>query len=94
MTSKLTIYVDDSIRQKLNEAAIDRSISDIVNDALESYLVSSMIGDLFPFMEGQEALSDELPSISEVKRRRPKVKGSSSEILASQRRGRNDRISR
>ncbi len=87
MTSKLTVYVDDSTRQLLRDSTGGKSLSAIVNDALESYMSASLVRDL-------SSKEDEFPSLSEVTRRRPKARGSSVEIIASQRRGRNARLSR
>ena len=90
MTSKLTVYIDDSVRQILKDSAGEKSFSELVNDALESYLSASLVGDLSPLGKN----GNELPSLSEVARRRPRVTGSSSEIISSQRRDRNARVSR
>jgi len=87
MTSKLTVYIDDSIRKSLKDSAGTGSLSELVNDALESYMSTSLVRDL-------SSKEDELPSLSEVTRRRPKARGSSAEIIASQRRGRNAGLSR
>lgn len=91
MPSKLTVYVSDSVRQFLNEAAGGESISKLVNDALESYMAATFVRDLEP--PGQKIRTN-FPSLAEVERRRPKVEGSSAEIIANQRRGRNARLSR
>ena len=87
MTSKLTVYVDDSTRQLLRDSAGRKSLSAIVNDALESYMSASLVRDL-------SSKEDEFPSLSEVTKRRPRAHGSSVEIIASQRRGRNASLSR
>ncbi|HXQ93170.1 MAG TPA: hypothetical protein VN739_09215 [Nitrososphaerales archaeon] len=90
MTSKLTVYVDDSVRKSLRESARGKKISQIVNDALESYLSSTLVRDLsFP-----DKGDNEFPSLSEVVKKRPRVRGSSAGIIASQRRGRSARLSR
>jgi hypothetical protein len=89
MTSKLTVYVDDSIRQMLKNSAGTRSLSEIVNEALESYMSSGLIREM-P-VSGEKAAG--FPSLSEVTRKRPSAKGSSVEIIASQRRGRNASLS-
>ena len=90
MTVKLTVYIDESLKQTIKENSGNRKISDLVSDALESYVAASLIGDLnLP----TKISSSELPSLSEVKRKRPKAIGSSAEIIASQRRGRNARLS-
>jgi hypothetical protein len=91
MTSKLTVYVDDSVRKLLNDSLGGRSLSEVVNDALESYVSAIFVRDLsFPSKKAEAGF----PSLSEVVRRRPKVRGSSTEIIGSQRRGRNARLSR
>jgi len=54
--------------------------------SLESYASTNLARDL----SSQE---DELPSISEVIRKGPKARGSSAEIIASQKRSRNARLS-
>ena len=90
MTSKLTVYVDESVKRLLKESAGDRKLSEIVNDALESYMSSTLVRDLYPTLKKDA----EFPSLSEVVRRRPRALGSSAEIIASQRRGRGARISR
>ncbi len=91
MTSKLTVYIDESLKRLIKETSGGRKISDIVSDALESYLAASLVADLAPT---SEISSSELPSLSEVKRKRPKAPGSSAEIITAQRRGRNARLSR
>ncbi len=92
MTSKLTVYVDDWVRRSLKESAGPQSISKLVNDALESYLSATLVRDLGPPSRNKTSTRG-FPSISEVKRRRPRAKGSSAEIITSQRRGRNARLS-
>ena len=90
MTVKLTVYIDESLKQTIKENYGNRKISDLVSDALESYVAAGLIGDLnLP----TKISGSELPSLSEVKRKRPKAIGSSAEIIASQRRGRNARLS-
>jgi hypothetical protein len=89
MTSKLTVYIKDSLRQQLKDAVENKSLSQLVSDALESYLSAELVKDLSS-SNGDNAL----PSLSEVVKRRPKGRGSSAEIIAIQRRGRNDRPSR
>jgi hypothetical protein len=90
MASKLTVYIDDSIRQSLKkEAAGSESISKLVNDALESYLSATLLRDL----SLPDLTNDEYPSLSEVERKRPKARGSSDRIISNQRRGRDDRLS-
>ncbi len=91
MTTKLTVYVDDSLKRLIKETSGNRKMSDVVNEALESYLAAGLVSDLS--MPNKIPLS-ELPSLSDVRRKRPKASGSSEEIIASQRRGRNARISR
>ena len=95
MTSKLTVYIDDSVRQFLKESAADsESISKIVNDALESYMSATLVKDLtLPASSRRKQLN--FPSLSEVEKRRPSSKGlrSATEIITSQRRGRNARLS-
>jgi len=86
MTSKLTVYVDDSIRQLLRDSTGTRSLSEIVNDALESYMSASLVRDL--------SSKEEFPSLSDVVKKRPRARGSSADIIASQRRGRSARLSR
>ena len=94
MTSKLTVYIDDSMRQFLKESADTESISKVVNDALESYLSAALVKDLAPPTSPRRKESG-FPSLSEVEKRRPHSKGlvSSTEIIAGQRRGRNARLS-
>ncbi len=93
MTSKLTVYIDDSIRRFLKESGESESISKLVNDALESYMSATIVKDLVP--PGTKKKEWNFPSLSEVEKRRPKSKGllSAAEIMASQRRGRNARLS-
>ena len=93
MTSKLTVYINDSIRQFLKESAGSESISKLVNDALESYMSATLVKDLAPPSSKKKDWN--FPSLSEVEKRRPRSKGvlSSTEIIASQRRGRNARLS-
>ena len=95
MTSKLTVYVDDSVRKFLKESAVSESISKIVSDALESYLSSTIVRDLIPPTSSKRKEWN-FPSLSEVENRRPSSKGlvSAEEIIATQRRGRNARLSR
>jgi len=84
MKSKLTVYVDDSVMKSLREFASGKKISKIVNDALESYLSSTLVRDLsFP-----DSSDIRFPSLSEVVKKRPKARGSSAGIIASQRRRR------
>jgi hypothetical protein len=90
MTSKLTVYIDDSVRQLLKESAGTESISKFVSDALESYMSAILVRDLVP---PNNKTNRSFPSLSEVEKRRPKAQGSSAEIIASQRRGRNARLS-
>ncbi len=85
MTSKLTVYVDDSLKQFLKESAGNESVSKLVNDAPESYMSEAFVRNLTP---PDKKKNRNLPSLSEVKKRRPRAKGSSAEIIASQRRGR------
>jgi hypothetical protein len=92
MTSKLTVYIDESIRQLLKESAGEESYSKIVNDALESYISGALVKDLSPPKEKTKGEMS-YPSLSEVVKRRPKAEGSSAEIISSQRRGRNARLS-
>ena len=91
MTSKLTVYIDDSTKQFLKESIESESISKVVNDALESYMSASLVKDLIPLKSKEWSF----PSLSEVEKRRPKSKGLSSatEIITNQRRGRNARLS-
>jgi hypothetical protein len=91
MTSKLTVYIDESIRQLLKESAGEESYSKIVNDALESYISGALVKDLSPPKKKKGEMT--YPSLSEVVKRRPKARGSSAEIISSQRRGRNARLS-
>ena len=86
MTTKLTVYIDDSLKRLLKETCGDRKLSDVVGEALRSYISSGLAGDLK--IPGQTS-SSALPSLSEVKARRPKAGGgSSAEMIAAQRRGR------
>lgn len=87
MTSKLTVYIDDSTRRMLKDSG--ESLSKLVNDAIESYMSQGLVEGLS--LPTREAVA--LPSLSEVVRKRPKARGSSTEIIASQRRGRNARLS-
>jgi hypothetical protein len=90
MTEKLTVHVDESLKRLIKETSGNRKISDVVSDALESYLAAGSIK--VPNLPGKVPVS-ELPSLSEVRSRRPKVTGSSAEMIASQRRDRNARLS-
>jgi hypothetical protein len=90
MPSKLTVYIDDSLRQFLKESAGNGSVSKLVSDALESYMSEAFVRDLKPPDDKKDR---NFPSLSEVKKRRPRAKGSSAEIIASQRRSRNARLS-
>ena len=90
MTSKLTVYIDDSVRQFLKESAGTESISKLVNDALESYMSATLVKDLTP--PGKKKTWN-FPSLSEVERRRPRSRSSSTEIISNQRRSRNARLS-
>lgn len=95
MTSKLTVYIADSVRQFLKEESADtESISKVVNDALESYMSATLVKDLAPPTSPRRKESG-FPSLSEVEKRRPDSKGlvSSTEIIAGQRRSRNARLS-
>jgi len=98
MTSrKLTVYVDDSVRQFLKETATDaESISRVVNDALESYMSVTLVKDLTSPGPARKEWKN-FPSLSEVERRRPKSrKGealTSAEVIADQRRDRHARVS-
>ena len=90
MTTKLTVYIDESPKRLVKETSGNRKISDIVSDALESYLAAGLIKNQdLP----DEISASELPSLSDVKSRRPKAPGSSAEIIASQRRERNAHLS-
>ena len=89
MTSKLTVYIDDSLRKLLKDAADTKSLSQLVNEALESYISASLVKDM-----PSDKSNKGLPSLSEVVKKRPKARGSSAGIIANQRRGRNDRLSR
>ena len=89
MTSKLTIYIDESTRQLLKESN-EGSYSKIVNDALESYISAGLVKDLSPPNKKKDA---SFPSLSEGVKRRPKARGSSTQIISSQRRERNARVS-
>jgi hypothetical protein len=91
MTPKLTVYVDESLKRLIKETSGNRKMSDVVSEALESYLAAGSMSDLRP--PDKSALS-EPPSLSEVRRKRPRASRSSAEIIAGQRRGRNDRLSR
>jgi hypothetical protein len=96
MTSKLTVYIDDSVRQLLKESAgSEESISKLVNDALESYMSASLVKELFPPHRGKKKEELGFPSLSEVEKRRPRSKGlaSAAEIIANQRRRRNASLS-
>ena len=88
MTSKLTVYIDESLRRLLKDSAGTQSLSELVNDALESYISAGLVRDL-----PSDTKNQGFPSLSEVVKRRPKAHGSSAEIIASQRRGRNARLS-
>jgi hypothetical protein len=91
MTVKLTIYVDESLKRLIKETSGDRKISAVVSDALESYVSTGSIRDLkLPDQAGRRW---EMPSLSEVKSKRPKANGSSAEIIADQRRERRAHIS-
>src|SRR5579884_430717 len=94
MTSKLTVYVDDSLKRLIKETSGNRKISEIVSEALEYYLSASSIS-YFKVPGGSKkpnsVATGELPSLSEVKKRRPKATGSSAEIIASQRRDRKEK---
>ena len=90
MTVKLTVYVDESLKRLIKETSGDKKISDVVSDALESYVAAGLVNNLN--LPG-EVSAPELPSLSEVRRRRPKAVGSSAEIIATQRRGRSARLS-
>ena len=81
------VYGVDSILQFLRDLAGTRSLGELVNDALESYVSTNLVRDL-------SSKEDELTSLSEVARKRPKPHGSSVEIIASRRRGHNSRLSR
>ena len=90
MTVKLTVYVDESLKRLIKETSGDKKISDVVSEALESYVAAGSVNNLnLP----SEAAAPELPSLSEVRRGRPKAVGSSAEIIASQRRGRSAGLS-
>lgn len=89
MTSKLTVYIDDSTRKLLNEYRGEKSLSQIVNDALDSYIPAGLVRDLS--LPAKELVV--FPSLSEVVKRRPRASGSSAEIIASHRKGRNARLS-
>jgi hypothetical protein len=92
MTAKLTVYVDESLKRLIKETSGNRKMSDVVSDALESYLTAGLIKE--PNLSDKKKTSaPELPSLSEVRSRRPKAPGSSAEIIASQRRGRDARLS-
>ncbi len=90
MTTKLTVYLDESLKRRIKETSGDRKISEVVSEALESYVAVGTIKELH--LPGEDS-TPELPSLSEVKARRPKVAGSSAEILARQRRSRNAAVS-
>ncbi len=90
MTTKLTVYIDESLKRLIKETSGDRKISDVVSDALESYMAAGLVSDL----ELPNRVSvNELPSLSEVRKKRPKVRGSSTEIISHQRRDANARLS-
>lgn len=93
MKSKLTVYIDNSIRQFLKESDESENISKLVNDALESYMSATLVRELVP--PGRKKGEWSFPSLSEVEKRRPKSKGltSAEEIIASQRRVRNESLS-
>jgi hypothetical protein len=90
MTVKLTVYVDESLKRLIKETYGNRKISDVVSDALESYLAAGAIKN--PNSSNKTSPS-ELPSLSDVRNGRPKASGSSAEIIAGQRRERNARLS-
>jgi hypothetical protein len=104
MTSKLTVYIEDSVKRQLKEEANgSKSLSELVNDALESYLSAQLINDFAtPYAsnekKGKRHLARfELPSLSEVKKRRPRISStspSSAEIISELRSDRIARISR
>ena len=90
MTTKLTVYLDESLKRLIKETSGDRKISDVVSDALESYVAAGLVSDLdLP----NKISASELPSLSEVRRKRPKVRGSSTKIISEQRRDANARLS-
>jgi hypothetical protein len=91
MTSKLTVYVEDSVKQSLKESAGEKKLSKIVNEALVSYMSATLVRSLSPPDSKNDIV---FPSLSEVTTRRPRARGSSTEIIASQRRGRSARLSR
>jgi hypothetical protein len=88
MTSKLTVYIEDSTRELLSEYRGEETLSQLVNDALESYLPGSLVEGLV-----SPRGSTTYPSLQEVVKRRPKAKGSSAEIVTAQRKGRSSRLS-
>jgi hypothetical protein len=92
MPYKLTVYIDDSIRQLLSEARGTESISKLVSEAIESYVSSAQAKDLT--VPGGEEENQDFPSLSEVERMRPSARGSSASIITRQRRSRNASISR
>ena len=94
MTSKLTVYIDDSTKKLLKDYTGEESLSRLVNDAIESYMSAIIVRDLEAptTTTTKEAMS--FPSVSEVEKERPRAQGSSTEIIAGQRRSRNARLSR
>ncbi|MDA4111989.1 MAG: hypothetical protein OK439_05580 [Thaumarchaeota archaeon] len=89
MASKLTVYIDDSLMKLLKDETETMSLSQVVNDALESYFSVSLVRDL-PSSKN----NGRLPLLSEVIKKRPKSRSPSAWIIANQRRGRKDRLSR
>ena len=45
-TTKLTIYLDESLKRLIKETSGNRKISDVVSDVLESYVAAGSIREL------------------------------------------------
>ena len=89
MTTKLTVYIDESLKRLIKETSGNRKMSEVVSDALASYVAAGSISDV-----GLKDLAvSELPSLTDVRMKRPKAAGSSAKMISAQRRDRNARLS-
>lgn len=85
MKSKITAYIDSKLKEALDASLTRGELSRAVEHALEDIVYSADFEDLLK--DFGEKL-DELPSSSFIRDNRPRVKGSSTEIIAEMRRPR------